>query len=405
MKVNKFLLERMNRKTIIEIIRTLGPINQAQIARTLGLSIPTVMKHTDDLVANGLVKGIGKGESSGGKRPELYKFESDAHFIVGVDVGRKSMKAIVSNLNGRIVYKKSVPTGSHPEPAETINRLTALIQKTIESSLVPRKRIIGMGIGMPGLLDVESGRVVFSPDFHWEDVDLLTAIKNKFKFPIYLENSNRAQAMGEKWFGSGVDSDYFVSVNLGYGIGSAIIERGELYRGSCGNSGEVGHITLEKDGPVCECGKIGCLEALASGNAIARQAQQIVANNKKSLMYELANKDMNAIDAKIVFDAAKQGDETAATLVHNAVEYIGIGLANYINILDPDKIILGGGMTNAGDILIDGIKQVMQARQMKHTGGNVKIVVAKLGADGTAIGAASLVLKSFIECGGDPKFL
>jgi glucokinase-like ROK family protein len=260
-----------------------------------------------------------------------------------------------------------------------------------------------MGIGMPGLLDVENGVVLFSPDFHWENVQLVVPIKTHFSMAIHMENSNRAQAMGEKWFGVGVNSDYFISVNIGHGIGSAIVEQGDFYRGSCGSSGELGHITVEKDGPQCDCGNYGCLEVLASGHAIAERAKLLTKQGNASMMLDMAGGAVDNIDAKIVFDASKAGDSLATDIVKDAIEYIGIGLANYINLLDPDMIILAGGVINAGDILIDGIKEVVKIRQMKFAGRKVKIKVAKLGADATAVGAASLILKSFIESGGNPE--
>jgi glucokinase-like ROK family protein len=302
--------------------------------------------------------------------------------------------------SGKIFGKSSVKTGSECAPHTIIPRLLNLIEGAVLASGIDRERIIGMGVGMPGLLDPENGRVIFSPDYHWENVDLLGPIREHYDMHIVLENSNRALAMGEKWFGAGQDSDYFICVNLGHGIGSAIVEDGDIYRGSCGSSGEFGHITLDRNGPVCDCGSNGCLEALASGNAIARKAQALVVENEASFILSLADGNVGAIDAKTVFDAAKAGDKLAKGIVDQAIEYIGIGLASYINLLDPDLIILGGGVANAGDILLDGIKEVVRQRQMKHAGRKVRIVVGMRGGDATAIGAASFILKSFIESGG-----
>ena len=364
------------------MIRTKGPINKVEIARVTDLSIPTVMKLTDVFIRNGLVRMIGKGESNGGKRPELLEFIPDAYYIVGVDVGRSKMKVVVTDLGGNIISKQVALTGRDASPEKIIDRLKTLIETTINESTVEKAKLIGMGIGMPGLLDVENGIVLFSPDFHWENVNLIKPISNFFQMPIHLENSNRAQAMGEKWFGIGVDSDYFISVSLGHGIGSAIVEEGEFYRGSSGSSGELGHVTLDKEGPCCDCGNYGCLEVLASGNAIAGQAQKLILDGKPTSMLALAGGDASNVDAKIVFDAARSDDAAARRLVDQAAEYIGIGLANYINLLDPDMIILAGGLTHAGDILTDGIKKTAKERQMKFAGRKVKICVAKLGDDG-----------------------
>ena len=402
MRIDKYVLESMNRRSVLELIRTNGPIHRAEIARTIDLSVPTIMKLTDVLEQNGLIKTIGKGESNarGGKRPDLLGFVPEHYHIIGVDVGRNTLKAILIDLGGKVYSKVSSKTGDDCSPNTVIPRLISLIDGVIQGSGIYKESIIGMGVGMPGLLDTETGQVIFSPDYHWENVDLLGPLRDRYEMSIILENSNRALAMGEKWFGAGKSSDYFICVNLGHGIGSAIIESGDVYRGSCGSSGEFGHITLEKDGPICDCGNHGCLETLASGNAIARQARELVNKDTSSIIMSLANGKKEAIDAKIVFDAARSGDSLAKSIVDTAIEYIGIGLASYINLLDPDLIILGGGVANAGEILLSGLDNAIRKRQMKHAGRKVKIVVGMQGSDATAIGAASFILKDLIESGG-----
>jgi len=403
-KVDKFLLATMNKKSVIDTIRTKGPINKSEIARLTDLSIPTVMKLSDEFIKSGLVRINGKRESSGGKRPELLEFIPDAYCIIGVDIGKVNITVIIMNLSGKIITRQIQKTGDTIPAEAMIDRLIHLIELTIESSQVDKSKILGMGIGMPGLLDAESGEVLFSPDFHWEKVNLVRGIKNYFNINIQLENSNRALAMGENWFGVGINASNFICVNLGHGIGSAIVQEGEFYRGSCGSSGELGHITLKKDGPICDCGNKGCLEALASGNAIAYIARDRIQKGESSMILKLAEDKLENIDAKMVFDAAKLKDPLAIQIIEEAIEYIGIGLASYINLLDPDMIILAGGLVNAGDILVERIKKVAKARQMKFAGRKVKIRVAKLGSDATAIGAASLILKSFLESGGNPEF-
>lgn len=404
-RFDKYTMAQLNRKSVIDIIRTQSPINKAQIARQTGLSIPTVMKITDEFERSHLIRVNGKGESNGGKRPELLEIIPDAYYIIGVDVGRSRMKAIIMDLSGKLVVKKSVKTGKTVPPPQLIERLVCLIRQVIDKSQIPIEQFMGLGIGMPGLLDTENGVVLFSPDFHWEHVELVKPIEEYFPIYTILENSNRAMAMGEHWFGAGIDSSYFICLNLGHGIGSAIVQNGDFYRGSCGSSGEIGHITLEKNGPLCSCGNRGCLEALASANAMAGQARELVRQGKGSRMLELAQGDEDSIDAKEIFDAAREGDEEAAFIADKAIEYIGIGLANYINLLDPDLLILAGGVTGAGEYLADRLKRVIKARQMKFAGRKVKIRISKLGDDAAAIGAASIILKEFIENGAVIKDL
>ena len=399
MKYDKFAMAQMNRSMVFDLIRRKGPISRAEIARTIGLSIPTVMKITEEFSHKQFVQDVGKGESSGGKRPELLELIPDSKYIIGVGVGRSKTNVLMMNLAGEVFIREIMETGGTVVPEVWISRLIQVIENVIRESGLPEKRILGMGIGMPGILDEESGKVLFSPDFKWENVDMLTPIRERFKMDITIENANRALAMGEYYFGAGVDSRNFLVVNLGHGIGSAIMREGEFYRGSSGSSGEIGHIILEKNGPKCNCGNKGCLEAIASGNAISRDAKIAVLEGNASKIMELVNGDINRIEAKTVFEAAHLGDQMAIQITERAMQYIGIGLANYINLLDPDLIILFGGLTNAGDIFLKKIKEVLRERQMKFAGRQVKLVISQMGENGTAVGSASLVLKKFIKYG------
>ena len=399
MKYDKFAMAQMNRSMVFDLIRRKGPISRAEIARTIGLSIPTVMKITEEFSHKQFVQDVGKGESSGGKRPELLELVPDSKYIIGVGVGRSKTNVLMMNLAGEVFIREIMETGGTAVPEVWISRLIQVIENVIRESGLSRKQILGMGIGMPGILDEKSGKVLFSPDFKWENVDMLTPIRERFKMDITIENANRALAMGEYYFGAGVDSRNFLVVNLGHGIGSAIMREGEFYRGSSGSSGEIGHIILEKNGPKCNCGNLGCLEAIASGNAIARDAKIAVLEGSATKIMELVNEDINRIEAKTVFEAARLGDRLAIQITERAMQYIGIGLANYINLLDPDLIILFGGLTNAGDIFLKKVKEVLRERQMKFAGRQVKLVISQMGENGTAVGSASLVLKKFIKYG------
>jgi glucokinase-like ROK family protein len=400
MKVDKRLIAKLNKSNVIDLIRKEGPINKAEIARLTGLSIPTVMKISDEFMQNHLVQIVGKGESNGGKRPELMQLISDANYIVGVDIGRSRTTAIVMDLSGKVISKKTMETGETQPVDVLVQRIINLISQTIYECKIAEEKLLGMGIVTPGLIDIETKIIIFSPDFGWENIDIVTPIKNKFNLPVHLENSNRAVAMGEKWFGAAKDSSHFICINWGHGIGSAIIENGEFNRGNSGSSGEFGHITLKKEGPLCECGNRGCLEALASGNAIARDAKAAIAQGGHSKILEIVDYDTRKINAKEVFDAAKLGDELANEIIDQAIEYIGIGLASYINLLDPDLIVLSGGIVNAADIFLDKLKKVSKLHQMKFAGRKVKFRLGGLGEDAAAIGAASIILKDFIEQGG-----
>ena len=399
MRYDKYSIAQMNKSQVFDLIRRSGPISRTEIAHTVGLSIPTVMKITEELTRKNLLCEIGKGESRGGRQPELLELNSDSRFCIGIGIGRSRTYSVIINLGGQVVCREIIETGDTSSPEIWLDRLMVTIKQLIERSGLSENQILVMGIGMPGILDTDRGTVLFSPDFHWENVDIISSFKQNFAMDITLENANRALAMGEYFFGAGVNSKNFLVINLGHGIGSAIVREGEFYRGSSGSSGEIGHIILERNGPRCNCGNKGCLEAIASGNAIARDAKIAILEGKKTSIKEMVKGDINKVEAKTVFEAAKHGDPLANVITERAIQYIGIGLANYVNILDPDLIILAGGLTNAGDIFFKRVQEVLRESQMKFAGRQVRVVVSQMGENGTAVGSASMVLKKFIKYG------
>ena len=401
MKVDKYILNTLNKQTIINLIRSTPGIHRAELSRISGLSMPSVMRITGEFIRKGLVRDLGRGESSGGKPPQLMEFIPDCRYAAGIDVGATNISAILMDLSARIVRKHSIPTGVKEGPAKVIGRVLEAMVSVLQGPGIEPDKILGIGIGMPGLIDPQTGMALFSPDFGWENVDVVRPVEKRFGLPVIIDNVTRSMAMAERWFGAGRDVDNFMCINLGYGIGAAMVIDGELYRGNSGSSGEFGHITMERNGPPCSCGNRGCLEALSSGNAIAERAKALAGGAASSLMLRLAGGDAGAIDACVVFDAARGGDPAAVKIISEALDFLGTAIAGIINFMDPKVIILEGGVTKAGDILSNGISRAIRQRQMKHAGKDTNIVISLLGDYAAAIGAASFHLKAFIESGGE----
>jgi len=396
MKVDKYVMAQANKKSVLTIIREEGPINRAELARITGLSIATIMKITEEFVSENIITYVGKRESTGGKRPELFEFSTDSYHIIGLDFGRHTVKCILMNMVGEILIAKTIETGETIPAKNLIGRAVQLIDEVIKEGKESADGLLGIGIGMPGLLDSESGEVIFSPDFGWNNVDIVSEFEKHFKIPIIIDNANRAMALGEYWFGAGKSAEYLVYVNLGYGIGAAIIQRGEIQRGFSGSSGELGHITMVKDGPLCDCGNRGCLEALSSGNAIAKRAKEML---KKGSVSDFLSK-RKEIDSKVVFDGARDGDLLCEQILNEAIDYIGIAVAGLLNLFDPECIVFGGGILKSQDYFMPILKQSIKKHQMKSAGRKVHLKVGELGETATSVGAATMVLKEFIDEGG-----
>lgn len=337
-----------NKSNVMRTIILEGPISRAALAKRVGLSLPSVMTITENLINRGLVRAVGKGKSSGGKPPELLSVVPESEYYMGVDIGRGTIRLVLMNLAQKVVYGTMVETGEVQPVEAFVDRLCERIQSSLLESGVALDRLAGVGVAMPGLIERDTGHILFSPDFGWSDIPLQSWLQSRLSYPVLVENANRALALAESgWRGDGGESGTHtvLCVNIGHGIGAALMQNNQLYYGSSGTSGELGHITVCKDGPLCACGNSGCLEAVASGEAIALQARDAVCSGLPTSLRERCGGASERIDAKLVFEVAAKGDAVALSIVDKATDYIGIGLAMAINILDPDCIVLCGGLT------------------------------------------------------------
>lgn len=364
----------MNKRNVLSCIEDNQPINRSAIAQMVGLSIPAVMSITDELLEHGMIQSIGRMGSGVGKHPEQFTICGSHFRYVGVDVGRINTRVVITGQDGEVLISTSQLTKDAEEPEKCIEHLCKQVKDTLEKSEVDEETVVGVCIAMPGLIESDTGTVIFSPDFGWRGIPLeKLAQKQLDPLHVIVRNANRAQARWETRPGMNNKESTIFCVGLGYGIGSGIISNGEVYYGSSGTSGEIGHIIVNPNGPVCLCGNNGCLEAVSSGRAIAEQAKEIVKNNGNTVIRKLCDNDPENITAKTVFEAAVLQDEIAMRLIDQAAKYIGIALATAINMLDPDTIYLCGGMMKNGDDFLNRIKKYTRERQMHLAGRHVAI--------------------------------
>jgi glucokinase len=252
--------------------------------------------------------------------------------------------------------------------------------------------MIGVGIAAAGILDTERGIITTSPNLlHWHNVPLRDIFADRLGIVTYVINDANAAALGEHRFGAGMGFDNIVYLTVSTGIGGGIIIGGELYSGTDGCAGEIGHMTVEANGPQCHCGNFGCLEALASGWAVAKTAIERINNGGKSYIVELVDGKIDNITAEMVAAAARRGDQLAADIVAEAAKYLGVGLANLVNIFNPELIVIGGGLSKMGGMLLKPARKVLKERAFQLPAQTARIVRARLGSNAGIIGAASYV--------------
>ena len=399
MGIDKTDVKMINKRTVLSLIRKHDDIYKTEIARLANLSVPTVMKIVDGFIENKIVIESGVGESSGGKPPTLLRFNKSAYYLIGIDTNAVSIVIVVTDLAAGVIYRNSIKSDTSASPEIVISQIIFEIERAIEHLSIPKESILGIGLAVSGVLDKKNGIAMYSPGFEWDNVNVLGPIRSHFNMHVCMNNNSRCMAMAERWFGVAGEVDNFICLNLIYGIGAAIFIDGKLYEGKNETAGEFGHVTMERNGPLCRCGNYGCLETLASAYAIEKKAKVYIENGAATSIAEKAkNKD---IDAKMVFDAAKEGDKLALEIIAEACEYLGIALAGLVNLLNPDTIILSDTIAGSGKIIIDGIQNAFNKRKLKYAGVGTKIITSRLGPDIAAIGATAFLLEKLIDCGGD----
>ena len=311
---------------------------------------------------------------------------------VGVDIGGTNIKIALITNEGKILYSKTFPTEAEKGYEYTVANIKEEIKVLMTETESTSKTIETIGFGFPGQIDYKSGTVKVSTNIPgWNGVELAKIIKGEFNIPAFVDNDVRCATLGEMKYGAGKGAQNLVCVTVGTGIGSGLVLNGKLYRGASNAAGEIGHIKLSdsNSAPLCGCGDFGCFEAYASGPSIVAMAEDYIRGGKATMYREMAKGE--AITPYIVFKAAEQGDAVAIQIFKKIGEYLGLGLTNVINILNPDKIIIGGGIAAAGDLLFNPIRETVNKRAMKIAREAVQIVPAELGNTAGVMGAALLM--------------
>ena len=314
--------------------------------------------------------------------------------ILGVDLGGTKIATALATAQGEILARGRRPTPAQAGPDAVIKSICATIDKILSAKKLEPSQLLGIGIAAAGIIDSDKGKVVSSPNLPgWHEVPLGDAVEQRFGIPVYLGNDATLAALGEWRFGLKKGIANLIYITVSTGIGGGIIAGGKLYTGACGVAGEIGHMTIDINGPKCNCGNIGCWETLASGTALAREAVKQITEGAKTSIIELVNGDISKIDAKVVDLAAKQGDELAKELISRLGYYLGVGLVNLVNIFNPELILIGGGVAKTGDLLLQPAIKVVKERAFSTPANAVEIKPALLGDDSGILGAVAFVLE------------
>jgi predicted NBD/HSP70 family sugar kinase len=371
-------IRAQNRHAVLTAIHRKGQVSRIDLANDLNLSPAALTDITSELIAQGLVFEARPGLSSSvGRKPILLEINYDHAYIIGVKVSNATVTTALTNLGAQVLAWRSDAV-AEITPGAIASLIDKAIKKLLRESGIARERVGGLGVGLPGIVEVESGTYGYSALFGWRDVPLKHLLEEKLELPTFIDNDVNALATAEAWFGSGQGHDHFLVVTLGLGVGLGIVIGGQVYRGPKGGAGEFGHITLEPKGAKCSCGKQGCLEAYLADGALVREALASVPKfTRKHSLHDLT-------------EMARAGDKKVLALYQNAGERLGTALSTLVNIFAPSLIILSGEGMRAAPFLLTATKQALQEGSFGGLAKGLELKVDTWGDEAWARGAAGL---------------
>ncbi|MCG8510341.1 MAG: ROK family transcriptional regulator [Rhodospirillales bacterium] len=368
---------------ILDRIRRESPVNRVSLAKALHLSKVTVSSVINEFIDDGLIVEIGEGTGGdkGGRKPIQLGLNASYRYAVGLDIGTTNTVAAIGNLKGEFVAKIQRPTSRDRSSKSVFEQAMSLIEEVIATSGIDRAKILGVGISVPGLVETETGVIRTSPDFNWDNIEINKVFQDMIGMPIVSDNCTRAMLLGARWHDKAREGRNVFFINIGYGVGSALAINDQIYS----SHSEFGHIHVSDEPVRCHCGKFGCLEAVASGSAIERAA-----NNS-----DTEDGSDSWITADRLAEQARNGSYQARQTFDEVGRYMGKAIAIAANMFNPDKVILGGGVTLAFDLMQDSLNKEYEKHAMSVIKSSTAIEVSQLGMDAGAYGAIALALKKF----------
>lgn len=383
----------LNKHYTLDLIRyAKGGISRADIARRMDLSRAAVTGIINDLIDRGLVREASNGPSSAGRRPVMLEIDPRRGYVIGVDLGATHLEVVLADFSGRILADRRSAIQIQDGPQHCLGLIMDEVLALLDETSLTIRDIRAAGVGVPGPIISEAGMVRMPPLMPgWDKFPIRSHLESHWGFPVSLNNDAELGALGEWAFGAGRGERNLAYIKVGTGVGAGLILDGHIYRGASGCAGEIGHITIKEQGLRCACGNRGCLEVVAGGRAIALQAMRAVNANRRTILAEI--KPVEQITAQDVAEAARRGDLISQQIIAEAGAYLGIAVASLVNLINPGMIVIGGGLSQMGDLLLEPIRRAVESRSMSAAAESVRIVTAVLGNRSVSIGAVTQALE------------
>ncbi len=373
-------IKNLNRSIVLNLLRFFSPLSRVEISRQTGLTKATVSGIVEQLIQEQYVLEDEHTESTGvGRRPVPLRFNRGAGYVIGVDLAVDYFRVLVMDLSCKVVTTYEDTIGEADSTDDAIRKMVDIIKIAIHATSDSPLGVIGVGVGIPGLVDSNRGVILNAPNLHWRDVALRSILEHELRLPVFIDNEANVGAIGEQLFGAGRGVSNVVFLSLGRGIGTGLILNGHLIRGQAGIAGEFGHMTIDENGPKCSCGNRGCLELYASETAVIRHYNQLTDTS---------------LSFKNIIRRLEQGDENAKKAVDAAAHHLGVGLSSLVNALNPELILVSSRFGPAEKDVIHKVSQVIRERSFITPYSPARVQTSQFDSSSCAIGAGALALQA-----------
>lgn len=406
---NTELISTLNSRLVLQAVRVLQPTFRAEVARKTGLKPATVTSIVNDLIGQRLLRevpgapaSVAPGHDAApppggrfGRPPLLLELNGDARRILAIDLEPDHLRVATTDLLGRILHYAEEPANRFDQPAAVIAQIVRMARVAL--STIPKGSLLGIGVSLPGLIDSENGVLLSSTNMpRWKNVPIGSRLERELGATVHVERSMHLAALYEKWRNPQQQNRTVVIVSLRTGVGMSIVHRGQLYAGNSGLSGEIGHTVIDPAGKPCDCGSRGCLETFVSAPAVAERGARLVSDRRSPALATAVQRG-EQITPELIYRLARDGDEGCASVVREVGRYLGLAIANLINLLAPDEIVIAGAIDTAEDLLLQSIREQVNASALPRSRENVVIRAASEKEKLPLLGAAVMIAQQMFE--------
>lgn len=390
-KISKDLMKLYNQKLLLRILKDKGPISRSDLSKMTDLTPPAISEITKELESLDLINNIGETRITRGRFPTMYQLNKDAFKVIGVTIRSNSIRIGLINMAGDILYYKEQCQLTNTQPEVIADVVSSLVDCVLQETKTEKHEVRGIGLGMHGIVDAVNGISVYPPHLNWENIAIRELLEERIHLPVLVDNDCNTLALAEYWFGGGRNLNSFITLNVDYGIGAGIIVDGNLFHGRDFGAGQIGHIVISDNGPLCSCGKYGCLEAMSSKNSIVEIIQRKVKQGYPSSITQI-EADPDKINIQHIFEAAAKGDELALNTINHAAHYLGIGISMLVNLFNPEKVIVTGAVIHFKDYVLDTLNETFKKNALKTNVKHFELATSQLGEKADVLGAGTLLI-------------